>query len=490
MLKFRLLKPSFFVLFSFLLSSLAQAQEIKITLGPDEVSANRAFTITITIANERLRNYSNFPDIAGFTKGGTNSQQSTNFINGQVSSSHSITQNYLPNAQGVFELKPFTIIVNDKKVNSPGKKIKVIAPRQQQQRQVDPFGNDPLEDFFGRREQPTEFVDVKDEAFFALTTNKDEVYVGEGFTLTLAFYVAETNRAALQFYDISNQLSVILQKIKPASCWEENFNIENITEEAITINNKRYSRYKLYEAAYYPLNTQPVEFPNFSLKMIKFKESKTKTFFGRSKQEDYKDYPTKAKTIKVKELPPHPLKDMVSVGDYKLLERQSATQSQTGQGINYEMIISGEGNISGISEPVKTEDGDLDIYAPTIRQDISRSNGKVRGSKNFNYFVSANNPGTYAFKEYLTWVFFNPRTEKYDTLIPKSSVQITGEKINQKLSTTNADGKEDDFYNLIDFQSNELRSVSNSQTLIYIANSLLAIMLIATLYLIIKKENA
>lgn len=465
------------------------AQDVSISLGPDEVPENRPFTITITIANERLRSYGDLPEISGFIKRGTSSSQSTNFINGQVSSTHSIIQNYIPKAQGVFELKPFTITVNDKKYSSPGKKIKVVAARQQQ-RQVDPFGNDPFDDFFGRRDEPTEFVDVKDEAFFALTTNKDQVYVGEGFTLTLAFYVAETNRATLQFFDISNQLSGILQKIRPANCWEENFNIENITEEPITINGKRYSQYKLYQASYYPLNTKPVEFPSLSLKMIKYKESKTKTFFGRSRQEDYKNYPSKAKTVKVKDLPPHPLKEMVSVGDYKLREKINTQQSETGLGINYQMIISGEGNISGINEPTKAEDGDLDIYSPTVKQDITRANSRVRGSKEFNYFISANNPGSYALKDYLQWVFFNPRTSKYDTLMPEMQIKITGEKINQQLSTTGADGQEDNFYGLIEDQTNQIRSKSDPKTVIYITNIVLAIMLLLTIYLVFKKENA
>ena len=62
--------------------------------------------------------------------------------------------------------------------------------------------------------------------FFALSTDKSEVFVGEGFTLTLAFYVAETNRAGLSFYNTSEQLAEIKKTITPANCWEENFNIE------------------------------------------------------------------------------------------------------------------------------------------------------------------------------------------------------------------------------------------------------------------------
>ena len=32
----------------------------------------------------------------------------------------------------------------------------------------------------------------------------------------------------MRFYELGKQLTEIIKKIKPANCWEENFNIENI----------------------------------------------------------------------------------------------------------------------------------------------------------------------------------------------------------------------------------------------------------------------
>ena len=71
-------------------------------------------------------------------------------------------------------------------------------------------------------------MDIEANAFLALTTDKPEVYVGEGFTTTLAFYVSEENRAELRFYDLGKQITDIVKEIKPNTCWEENFNIDNI----------------------------------------------------------------------------------------------------------------------------------------------------------------------------------------------------------------------------------------------------------------------
>src|SRR5262249_8415683 len=148
-----------------------------------------------------------------------------------------------------------------------------------------------------------------------------DVYVGEGFTTTLSFLSADNDRAPMQFYELSKQLGDILKKIKPSNCWEENFNIENIEGEPVIINGRNYTQYKIYEATFYPLNTKPIVFPSVPLEMIKYKVAKDPSFFGQNRQLGFKTFYTREKRVTVKELPPHPLRDAVAVGDYRLDER-------------------------------------------------------------------------------------------------------------------------------------------------------------------------
>ena len=89
-----------------------------------------------------------------------------------------------------------------------------------------------------------EFVEVEADAFLALTTDKNEIYIGEGITTTLAFYVAASNRADMKFYDLGTQLTGIIKKIKPENSWEENFNIDNINGESVNIKGVQYTQYK------------------------------------------------------------------------------------------------------------------------------------------------------------------------------------------------------------------------------------------------------
>lgn len=458
---------------------------IQIALGPDEIGENQAWTITVTVNNDRLKNYENFPEIEGFRKRGTSTQSQTSIVNGQMSSSQSIIMTYLPTRQGTFTIPAFKMKVNDQILSVSGKKVKVGPAVQNQQ--SDPFRSffdrDPMDDFFSRGE--TEFVDIKEDALFALTTSKDEVYVGEGFTTTLSFLVADNNRAPMQFHDLGRQLAEILKTLKPATCWEENFNIENIEGEHIEVNGKGYTQYKIYQAAYYPLNALPVEFPSVGLEMIKFKVAKNPSFFGQNRKEDFKTFYSKAKTVKVKELPPHPLKDAVAVGDYRLDEKIASTELQTGQSVAYEFRIFGEGNIAGVEKPVLRKDNIFDFYEPNMRQNISRERNRVAGTKSFNYFMIPKEPGTYALGDYFKWVFFNPNTKKYDTLRSHYVLNVSGEsQKNQFIESTDLGS----FYDRMDAADNTLRSSPTQDWVKVALNAFIVILLAASGYLIFRKK--
>jgi len=468
----------------FFLNNSVFAQKAKIEIGSSDVALNEAFTIKITVENDRLKNYSDFPEIDGFVKQGTSSSSSTNIINGQISSSHSIIQNYSPTTQGTFTLAPFTMTINGKEVSSPGATISVGPPRQRQQ-QSSPFFSDPFDDFFHRNQRGTqEFVDVKEDAFFALTTDKEEVYIGEGFSVSLAWYEAEANKALIQFYEVGKQLAEILKEIKPANSWEENFNIENINGRPITINGKRYTQYKIYQATFYPLNQDTIDFPSVGLDMVKYKIAKNPTFFGQNRKEEIKTYYSKPRRVIVKPLPPHPLKDAVSVGNYELKEDISSKELNTGESFSYNFRIVGMGNVSAINNPLIAQNEDFEFYPPNVRQNINRGNGMVTGTKSFTYYAIPKEPGQYDFGKYFNWVFFNPDREAYDTLSSNIQVVVTGEsKKNDYISSADMGS----FYDLLETEgADSLQNRDRGQQLKLFANILILLMLVLSAIIIFK----
>lgn len=459
-------------------------KNIQVELGPDQIGENQAWTITVTVSNERLTGYDNFPEILGFRKRGTSTQSQTSVINGQISSSQGVIMTYMPTRQGTFNVQTFEITVNNVKITVPGKKVVVGAP-------VSARSNDPFrslfdnDDYFSKSEP--EFVDVKEEAFLALTTNKDEVYVGEGVTTSLSFLVADNNRAPLHFHELGKQLSDILKKLRPSNCWEENFNIENIEGEVVNINGRGYTQYKIYQGTFYPLNTQSIKFPSVGLEMLKFKVAKNPSFFGQNRLEDYKTFYTKAKTVKVKNLPPHPMRDAVAVGNYRLEERLNATTLKTGQSVSYDFGVYGEGNISAIDKPaIHNPDNAFEFYEPNVRQNVNRDNGRVTGAKMFNYFMIPREPGKYNLGDYFQWVYFNTNTNKYDTLRSKQVVTVSGEsKKNQSIESSDMGS----FYDNIDTVSNQLQARRATGWIQWGANIFAIIMIGVSIFLITRKTT-
>jgi hypothetical protein len=236
----------------------------------------------------------------------------------------------------------------------------------------------------------------------------------------------------MNFYELGEQLTNILKKVKPLNAWEENFGIEEITPEQTMINGKAYSEYKIYRGTFYPLSAGTIEIPSAELKMIKYKVAKNPSFFGQNTQQDFKSFTSAPKKVIVKDLPPHPLQGNIAVGNYRLNEKLEKEQTQTGKSVEYSFQIEGEGNISAINEPLINDSEHFDIYPPNVFQNIRRS-GLVYGTKNFKYYLVPNEPGRYDLSNHLTWIFFNTSTYKYDTLKPKSHLEVSGESVVSKM---------------------------------------------------------
>lgn len=434
-------------------------QNARISIEKKEVPINEYVQIKAEVLNERLQQHSNFPEITGLKKAHKANSSSMVIVNGQMSSSESIVQNYIPAKEGTVRIPAFTMSINGKTVRFEGETVKITAARTY---------TDPWEEFFGgynRRESPKDFIDVKADAFFAVRTDKKEVFVGEGFNMTAAFYVAENNQAILDFpSDVGKQLTDILKKIKPANCWEENFGIEEIVPEIVSLNGKRYRQFKIYEANYFPINAQAIVFPSAPFKMIKLKPSKNGGFFGSQHAKEEALFYSQATEVKVKELPAHPLKGTVAVGNFTMDEKIGSIALETGKSIPYQLRIKGEGNISAINPPQVPPTKNFEIYPPEIRQQITRSQAVVYGEKSFNYNLVANEAGEYVLGDLFFWIYFNPKKAQYDTLRSNAIVKARGESRHNVAIEGNDIGKigelmDDKYNNLVSLQEGNTENI-------------------------------
>lgn len=403
----------------------AFGQKFEISLGPNKIAKNQLFTITLTARNAALEDYGNFPNIPGFVKAGTSSSSSMRSVNGQVSNETSIIQNYMPEKEGTFKLAPFSIKIGSQILKSPGTTITVGPAAEQKNTDpfaIDPFTYDPFEDFFGRGRKDNR--EVKADALFSIQTDKKEIWAGEGVNVTFSFLVAEDNQADLDFHELGNQLAELLRKAKPANCWEENFGIEEIVPRRIQIRGKNYTEYRIYQGTWFPLTAQNFTIPKLKLDMVAYRAGSNPSFFGAPSRQEIKPFFSSPIEIKVKDLPPHPLKGKVSVGQFTLSGSTSKPDCGVNEGLGVDLAISGEGNISYIEEPLLVKNDLMDVYPPNTRQTIRRSVGRVTGEKVFSYLMIPKEQGTFWLSNAFYWVYFNTKTARYDTLRPQNKFLV------------------------------------------------------------------
>lgn len=409
------------------------AQKITIQIEKREVSLNEPFTISVESSEKDINSLTAFPEIESFKKVNISSATSSSTINKKITKTYIRTQIYHPTREGKFEIKPFTMRVNGVEVKHPGETL-VVGPLDESKGE--------LFDYIFNEEQ--KFTELKDDAFIDITIDKNEVFVGEGFHVILALYVALDNEAPMKFPpDMGEQVEEIAQKLRPANCWEENFEIDRVRDPIrMLINHKNYDQYIFYQASFFPLNHEPVEFPVVKLNMIiknkMAEDEENPNEFNEESETVFKTFYTRPRKVTVKELPKHPLKDQISVGSYYLQENYPYQVLHTGDDFVYEFRIVGEGNIASIRSPFSEYLPSLDVYPPNTQQLIRRDQNKVLGAKIFSFQMIPKDSGTYSLRNYFHWVYFNPISQRYDTLRPNAVIRVSGESIRNAEISSNA----------------------------------------------------
>ena len=439
-----------------LISSFAWAQDTKISieLGEKNLPINKPFTISIVIQNSERRDATGFPNIQGFQKRGVESVTTSTVVGGKTLLNHRIIQNYAANKEGTYRIAQFSMMVNGQPVRSDGGTINVLPPSLS--------GNESLSN---KSEVENGGITTEEEAFLALRVNTSRVFVGQGFTVKLALYLAETNTTEMNFPDnLGAQVSAISHKLQPSNCLIENFEIEEVQTVPILIGTKKYTEYKLYQAVLYPLNSQPIRFGEVELIMM----------VKQANKEMPKVFKASSFAIIPMELPANVAKNQVVVGVFQVQERLSSNRLVTGKSFQYEVHVVGEGNFSAIPVPEILSDTLFDFYPPEVRQLISRRIGRVTGEKIFTFQVIPKQAGTFALGKYVRWMHFDPQTARYDTLRANLTVKVSGKSIKDDSEAS----EDDSIYANLDKADSTQQEIDWRALVNGLANLMLAVMLV------------
>ena len=482
------------IFFSFLLSLETKAQQsddVSLIIGEKNITLEDPFIVTVIIkfvGDVPATPDCKFPELANFSKRGISKSTNHPMVNGKLTSVCTITQNYSAKKEGNLKVPAFLVNVNGADLKSDAFVVKVsknTVPNKTEtsnsETSITEKSVKKEEDFTDFIEgNNTQFIDTKEDAFLSLSTSKSNPYVGEGFTVIFAFYVAESNTADIQFNHNFNKVQIpeIIKSIKPENCWEENFSITEIKEAQITINGKKYTQYKIYESTFYPLNSKPTNFPSVTLKLLKFTPEKN----GGSKSSTV-SFSTRAFAVRAKELPAHPLKNEVSVGQFFWKESLNKYKINTGKSVQYRLQISGDGY--NIKLPDMKNDTIFDFFPPEMDDSQDPQNDKIITTKSFTYQIIPKRAGNFTLEKYFQWIYFNTKKERYDTLTSTIVLGVEGVTI----ATSEAPSAVTSVYEGIE-KTDSTEEASNFVKLLKDeANILIVIMLIGMIYVLIPNRK-
>lgn len=386
----------------------AQAQiTAQVSPSATEVFVNEPFSLKAFINTPEVKEV-NFPDLPGLQRSGPASLQ----LRGATVVA---MQQYLPQRVGPVTIRTLTLSVDGQQVKAAGFMVMVKAlPVIDTSRKplIEPGDKELLEKLAQKQKQ------AGDAVFLDFSVNKEQVLVGEAFHVRLAFFVAEENTSNYQFYHLADQLSRLTKTIKPADCWEESFNIEEVKPASVRLNGRSYTAYKIFEASYFPLHPGPISWPAMTLDMQRHKPG------DDDNEPELVTYKTTPRQLRVQALPAN-VPQGLPVGQFSLQEEISNNRLGTNQSAVYRLTISGYGHPGMMPEPVITE-GKASLLQQDRQLKLQHQDGKLYTQLTLTYAVVPAGKGMVPLSELIQISYFNTQTKQVEQLQPRTLVNLLG----------------------------------------------------------------
>lgn len=440
-----------------------------IELGSKNLSIDQPFLISVVLRDAETRPAVIFPEISGLEKRSKSATSAVSTVDGKKVVIQTITQEYYAVKPGNYLIQEFVITVNNVKLRSEETMV-VFSKSAGSGEALSAVVSPPFE---------TDVEETGDGIFLSVQTDKKAIYIREGFALRISLYIAENAPVQMEFYRFNEQLQSILKQLRPANCWEENVGIEEIVKRKVSIKGRRYTEYNMYQARLFPITTEDIVFPSIALQMLVIDNSKAVNV----ERKIIKSFRSNKASISVRQLPDHPLRDQVAVGQYGLKESLSSKLVYPGESVRYMFKIEGVGNIAAIPAPTIQTSSTFDIYPPEVSQVVKRSYQSVIGEKTFDYFVVPRKDGEFPLGRYFQWVYFNLGKARYDTLRSSKMLSVKGE--DYKLANLSLSGSSGLYDNLEGLDSSK-ESIDYKKILKDTTNGIVILLLIAMVWVFRK----
>ena len=375
--------------------------------APDAVVVGDQFRLSYTVTTQKVKDF-RAPSIKGFDvlMGPSRSQQSnTQIVNGNVTSTSSITFTYIlmANNAGEYTIPGASIIVDGDQMVSNSVRIKVLPQDQ---------GSSNSSSSSSTHSSSGTGVSNQD-LFITASASKTNVYEQEAFVLTYKIYTRESNLQLnnAKLPDFKGFHSQEIEMTTNARWTPEHYQGRNYYTTV-------YRQFVLFPQQSGKLYIDPAQFQMTVGKPVQSDDPFEAFFNGGSNiLEIRKNIVTPRISIDVHSLPANnkPANFTGGVGEFSISSSINNEKLKTNDALTVKIVISGTGNLKLISNPEVKFPNDFEIYDPKVDHQVRLTREGLTGNKIVECLAIPRHAGTYKIPA-ISFSYFDIRSKSYKTL--------------------------------------------------------------------------
>ena len=390
----------------------ALADKVSFTASaPDAVVVGDQFRLSYTVTTQKIKDFQ-APSIKGFDvlMGPSRSQQSsTQIINGNVTSTSSITFTYIlmANTAGEYTISGASIVADGNQMVSNSVKIKVLP-----QDQSSNGGQNGSSNNNSSIHSSSGTTVSNQDLFITATSSKTNVFEQEAFVLTYKIYTRESNLQLnnAKLPDFKGFHSQEIEMTTNAKWTPEHYQGRNYYTTV-------YRQFVLFPQQSGKLYIDPAQFQMTVGKPVQSADPFDAFFNGGSSVvEIKKNIATPKIAINVNPLPAGKPSDFSGgVGEFTISSSINSKELKTNDAITIKLVISGTGNLKLISNPEIKFPDDFEVYDPKVDNQVRLTREGLTGNKVIEYLAIPRHAGTYKIPG-VSFSYFDIRSKSYKTL--------------------------------------------------------------------------
>jgi hypothetical protein len=390
----------------------AQASKTKVSVGDNfQIS----YTINASASDFRAPNLSDFRVLSG-----PNQSTSVQIINGNYSQSLSVSFILSPVKEGKYKIKPASIKIGSKTLESNELNIEVVKGQAVPQNQQQAQNQNRQSNSNSRQDQSIQ--NSSDDIFLKVSLDKTKAYLGEPVNVTYKVYY----RVNIQQYNVVKVPAL-------NGFWSQDIEIGDENSYTENVNGTLYHVSEVKKSILFPQRTGSLNIDPLEMDFVIQRQSNRRgqslfdQFFGTFENVKYSLKSQKV-FVQVMPLPDQnkPASFRGAVGNFSVESSVDRATVKANEAINFKIKISGKGNLKLLETPKPLFPSDFESYDPKISEKITTGVSGVNGSITYEYLLIPRHAGKFTLEPYV-FSFFDPSNKQYKEL-SSSSIALQVEK--------------------------------------------------------------